>query len=53
MAIVGSFQDGLLHDPSVLISKAVMDFVIVMVFASTLGGEQFFPQFLFLFIKDC
>lgn len=36
MAIVGSFQDGLLHDPSVLISKAVMDFVIVMVFASTL-----------------
>ncbi len=53
MAIVGSFQDGLLHDPSVLISKAVMDFVIVMVFASTLGVEQFFPQFLFLFIKDC
>ena len=36
MAIVGSFQDGLLHDPSILISKAVMDFVIVMVFASTL-----------------
>lgn len=42
MAIVGSFQDGLLHDPSVLISKAVMDFVIVMVFASTLGVGTIF-----------
>lgn len=42
MAIVGSFQDGLLHDPSVLISKAVMDFVIVMVFASTLGVRTIF-----------
>ena len=36
MAIVGSFQDGLLHDPSVLISKAVM------VFASTLGVGTIF-----------
>lgn len=52
MAIVGSFQDGLLHDPSILISKAVMDFVIVMVFASTLGVGTIFPQFLSLFIKD-
>ena len=42
MAIVGSFQDGLLHDSSVLISKAVMDFVIVMVFASTLGVGTIF-----------
>ena len=42
MAIVGSFQDGLLHDPSILISKAVMDFVIVMVFASTLGVGTIF-----------
>ncbi len=42
MAIVSSFQDGLLHDPSILISKAVMDFVIVMVFASTLGVGTIF-----------
>ena len=32
----------LLHDPSILISKAVMDFVIVMVFASTLGVGTIF-----------
>ena len=36
MAIVGSFQDGLLHDPNILISKAVMDCVIVMVFVGTI-----------------
>ena len=46
MAIVGSFQDGLLHDPSILISKAVMDFVIVMVFASTLGVGTICASFL-------
>lgn len=37
MAIVGSLQDGLLHDSSTLFAKAVLDFTIVMVFASTLG----------------
>lgn len=37
MAIVGSLQDGLVGDSSILVSKAMMDFVIVMVFASALG----------------
>ena len=37
MAIVGSFQDGLYGDASTLISKAMLDFMIVMVFASTMG----------------
>lgn len=37
MAIVGSIQDGLTGDYSMLAAKAVLDFVIVMVFASTLG----------------
>lgn len=37
MAIVGSFQDGLFGDASTLISKAMLDFMIVMVFASTMG----------------
>ena len=37
MAIVGALQDGLAGDSSILISKAMMDFVIVMVFASALG----------------
>lgn len=37
MAIVGSIQDGLLHDPSMLIAKAVLDFVIVFMLTSALG----------------
>lgn len=50
MAIVGSFQDGLVGDSSILISKAMMDFVIVMVFASALGVGTLFsaiPIFLY------
>ena len=38
MAIVGSIQDGLTGDHSMLFSKAVLDFIIVMVFASTFGA---------------
>lgn len=37
MAIVGSLQDGLTGDYTLLVSKAVLDAVIVMVFAATLG----------------
>ena len=35
MAIVGSIQDGLMGDPSTLLTKSVMDGVIVAVFASS------------------
>jgi len=42
MAIVGSIQDGLLGDPSMLITKSLLDFVIVIVFTSSLGiGAMF------------
>ncbi|WP_099468049.1 DUF554 domain-containing protein [Konateibacter massiliensis] len=37
MAIVGSIQDGLSGDYSMLAAKAVLDLVIVVVFASTYG----------------
>lgn len=37
MAIVGSLQDGLTGDHALLFSKSILDFVIVMVFASTFG----------------
>lgn len=37
MAIVGSIQDGLFHDPSILITKSVLDLIIVMVLTSSLG----------------
>ncbi len=50
MAIVGSLQDGLQGDPSTLFAKAILDFVIVMVFASTLGvGVVFSALPLFIY----
>ena len=42
MAIVGSIQDGLLGDPSTLYTKSVLDFIIVMVFASAYGKGAIF-----------
>ena len=37
MAIVGAIQDGLLHDPSTLYAKALLDFLIILIMASTQG----------------
>lgn len=37
MAIIGSIQDGLNGDYSMLAAKSILDFVIVLVFASTYG----------------
>jgi len=42
MAIVGSIQDGLLGDPATLYTKAVMDGVIILVFASAYGKGAIF-----------
>lgn len=50
MAIVGSIQDGILHDPSTLSVKAVLDFIIIAVMTSSLGKGAVFsaiPVFLF------
>ena len=37
MAVVGAIQDGLTGDRSVLITKSILDFVIVMVMTSSMG----------------
>ena len=37
MAIVGSIQDGLLGDPSILFTKAVLDLIIIMVMTCSMG----------------
>lgn len=42
MAIVGALQDGLSGDPSMLFAKAVLDGVIVLVFASSYGKGAIF-----------
>lgn len=50
MAVVGSLQDGLNGDHSMLYTKAVLDAIISMVFASTLGiGVLFAAIPLFFF----
>lgn len=42
MAIVGSIQDGLSGDPSTLFTKSVLDFIILIIFASTYGKGALF-----------
>ena len=42
MAIVGSIQDGLVGDYSILATKAVLDLIIIMVMSSSLGRGAVF-----------
>lgn len=42
MAIVGSIQDGLSRDPSTLFTKSVLDFIILIIYASTYGKGALF-----------
>ncbi|MDF2539807.1 MAG: putative rane protein [Herbinix sp.] len=42
MAIIGSLEDGLSGDPSMLIAKGIIDGVVAIFFASTLGIGVFF-----------
>ena len=37
MAILGSLNDGILRDPTILITKSLLDMIMSVVFASTLG----------------
>lgn len=42
MAVVGSINDGLYGDSTVLITKAILDFIIVMIMAASLGKGAIF-----------
>ena len=42
MAIVGSINDGLLGDPTVLVTKSILDFIIIMIMAASLGRGTVF-----------
>lgn len=48
MAIVGSIQDGMFGDYSMLVAKAILDMVIACVFASTLGIGVLFSALVIL-----
>ena len=50
MAIVGSMQDGLTGDSSMLIAKSLLDFVIVIILTATYGiGSAFSALPIFLY----
>lgn len=42
MAIVGAIEDGLTHDYSVLATKAILDFIIIMVMSASMGKGVIF-----------
>ncbi len=42
MAIVGAIEEGITGDMSILLSKAILDFVIILVMASSLGNGVLF-----------
>ena len=42
MAIVGSIQDGLSGDPSTLFTTSILDFIILIIYASTYGKGALF-----------
>lgn len=42
MAIVGSIQDGISHDYSILITKSILDFIIIFVMAGAIGKGAIF-----------
>ena len=46
MAVVGSIQDGLLGDPSILVTKAVLDFVIIVIMTCSQGKGCIFSAIL-------
>ena len=37
MAVMGAIMDGTLHDPSVLFTKAILDLIIIMIMAASMG----------------
>ena len=45
MAILGSLQDGIMHDPTILITKILLDGIMSIVLASTLGIGVIFSIF--------
>ncbi len=42
MAVIGSIEDGINHDPTILITKAILDGIIIMVMTPALGKGAVF-----------
>ena len=42
MAVVGAFEDGLYHNYAILFAKAILDFIIILIMASSMGKGSLF-----------
>ena len=50
MAIIGAINDGIYHDPSILITKSLLDFIIIMIMTCSSGKGAMYsaiPVFIF------
>ncbi len=53
MAIMGAIQDGIMHDPSVLAVKALLDLVIIMIMTSVMGKGCIFSAIPVAVFEGC
>lgn len=51
MAVVGSIQDGINRDPSILITKSVLDLIIILVMAGAMGKGCIFSALPILLLE--
>lgn len=51
MAILGAIEDGLTGDYTILLTKAIMDGITSIAFASTLGIGVLFPPYLYFYTR--
>ncbi|CAI3410448.1 hypothetical protein CIRMBP1309_00979 [Enterococcus cecorum] len=42
MAVVGAFEDGLHHNYAILFAKSILDFIIILIMASSMGKGSLF-----------
>ena len=53
MTILGALNDGILHDPTILITKGILDMIMALVFASTMGIGVLFSVFAIIIYQGC
>lgn len=53
MAVIGSIQDGMNADPSILFAKAVMDFVIILIMSASMGKGCTFSALPVAVVQGC
>ena len=52
MAVIGAIRDGISGDYSILVTKAILDTIIIMVMTCSLGRAAYFRRFPFSFFRE-